>query len=694
MTDPLSLFHPRIQDWFRAEIGIPTDIQNQAWPRIAQKRHVLLTAPTGSGKTLTAFLWALDRFATGGWAPGATRILYVSPLKALNNDIQRNLLSPLEAIRGLFSAAGEVFPELQVRVRSGDTPATERRRMLRHPPEILITTPESLNLMLLTKAGRDSLRDLEVVILDEIHAVAGTKRGTHLITAVDRLVPLAGEFQRIALSATVKPMETVAAWVAGYTLGETGYVPRPMESIVSRAPKSYELHVRYPIGAAGPPQNFGRLPEDRAGGAPRGAAPVADESEQDIWAKIAAEVKGRIAQARSTLIFTNSRRLAERLARLINDGEERPLAYAHHGSLSREIRNVVEARMKEGSLPAIVATNSLELGIDVGALDQVILVQTPFSVASALQKIGRAGHGVGQTSRGLLFASHGRDLLDAATAVKCVLAGDLEETRVVEGPLDLLAQIIVSMAASEDWTLDRLYAFLRTSQPYRHLTRPQFDLVVEMLAGRFADTRVRELKPRIFVDAVDGRITAAKGAVMLVGLSGGTIPDRGLYTLRHAESRAKIGELDEEFVWERREGDMFALGNQSWRIARITANEVEVVHADRNAQMAPFWRAEERDRGFHLSRRLGEFLESADGRLEDDALREELMNERGLEPPSATILLSYLRRQQEATKAPLPHRHHLLVEEAGEAPGGGRQIILHAVWGGRLNRPWAYAMAA
>jgi ATP-dependent Lhr-like helicase len=709
---PLSLFHPLVRSWFQGKIGTPTDIQSRSWPRIAEGRHVLLTAPTGSGKTLTAFLWALDRFATGAWAPGATRILYVSPLKALNNDIRRNLLSPLDTLRGHFAEAGAAFPEIRVLVRSGDTPATERRRMLKHPPEILITTPESLNLMLLSQSGRDSLRDLETVILDEIHAVAGGKRGTHLITAVDRLVPLAGDFQRIALSATVKPLETIAAWVGGHTLGETGYVPRPVETIVSRTPKRYDLHVRYPAAAGDGERPFSRAPEDRIP-----AAPGPGEQEQDIWSAIASGIKERIAGARSTLVFANSRRLSERMARLLNEAEGKPIAYAHHGSLSREIRGVVEARMKEGALPAIVATNSLELGIDIGALDQVILVQTPFSISSALQKIGRAGHGVGQTSRGLLYASHGKDLLDAATAVRCVLEGDLEETRTVEAPLDLLAQIIVSMAASEEWTLDALYAFLRTSHPYRNLTRRSFDLVVEMLAGRFEETRIRELKPRIAVDAVDGRITPAKGATLLVGLSGGTIPDRGLYTLRHAVSRAKIGELDEEFVWERREGDTFALGSQSWRIVHITANEVEAAEAGHDAQMAPFWRAEERDRGFHFSTRLGAFLEDADARLDDPALKEELVRDRGLDAESANALIGYLRRQKDATRTALPHRHHLLIEDAGVAPGDEaqagtsaagrnaaglsaepegayRQIILHAVWGGRLNRPWAYALEA
>jgi ATP-dependent Lhr-like helicase len=478
---------------------------------------------------------------------------------------------------------------------------------------------------------------------------------------------LAGEFQRIALTATVRPLEAVAAWVGGYSLGETGYVPRTVEIAVSRAEKRYELRVRYPAG-------------------------------EDVWSAIADRIKEAVAGARSTLVFANNRRLSERMARLLNEGSERPLAYAHHGSLSREIRALVEERMKQGLLPCIVATNSLELGIDIGALDQVILVQTPFSIASTLQKIGRAGHGVGQTSHAILYASHGKDLLDAAVAARCALDGDLETTRPIEAPLDLLAQLMVSLAASGDWTAERMFAFLRTSFPYRNLPRRHFDSVLEMLAGRYEATRVRELRPRVFVDAVDGRVTAARGATLLLSLAGGTIPDRGLYALRHARSRSKIGELDEEFVWERREGEMFHLGNQSWRITRITANEVEAVPAERDAQMAPFWRADERDRGFHFADRLGAFLERADSDLESPGFAARLTGEHGLDDAGAAALIGYLRRQREATGAPLPHRHHMLIEDAGESEGGeepgeGRQIVVHAVWGGRLLRPWAYALA-
>lgn len=752
-ADPLTRFHPEIASWFKERVGDPTDIQARSWPLIAQGRHILLTAPTGSGKTLTAFLWAIDRFLSrpggpgnldgnGGHAgpslPGTTRVLYVSPLKALNNDIRRNLIGPLEALRERFTAAGLPFPDLRVQVRSGDTPASERRRMLRSPPEILITTPESLNLLLLTPAGREGLRGIETVILDEIHAVAGSKRGVHLITAVDRLVPLAGEFQRIAISATVKPLPAVAAWVAGFRRDGAGYIARPIDIVESRTPKRYQLQVRYPVEGSGGDGRLGPTLERPINGlenerwTPKeGRSPAATpgspaskpalepeaspevsqahEGDRSIWERIAGEVKSLIGQARSTLIFANNRRLSERIARLLNEGETAPLAYAHHGSLSREIRAEVETRMKEGRLPAIVATSSLELGIDIGSLDQVVLLETPASVAAALQRLGRAGHGVGQVSRGVLFASHGRDLLDAAVSVRCVLAGDIEDVRPVENPLDILAQILVAMAVagnpggSGEWKVDDLYDAVRASAPYRNLPRRPFDLVLEMLAGRYQETRIPELRPRLAVDAVDGTVRALKGAPLLVSLSGGTIPDRGYYALRLSGSKAKIGELDEEFVWERREGEAFTLGSQSWRITAIGANAVEVAPAERNALMAPFWRAEERDRGAHFSLRLAEFLEEAEACLagaKENAFARDLGEVHGLDVPAAASLLAFLKRQREATGAPLPHRHLILVEDAGEAPGGGapgqdsRQVILHAPWGGKLMRPWSLALAA
>ncbi|MCC6143624.1 MAG: DEAD/DEAH box helicase [Candidatus Hydrogenedentes bacterium] len=431
---PESLFDPLIARWFASHVGTPTDIQQRAWPEIAAGRHVLLTAPTGSGKTLTAFLYALNQLATGAWESGYTRVLYISPLKALNNDIQRNLLTPLAQLRVVFQEAGRPLPPIQVLTRSGDTSQTDRRRMLRHPPEILITTPESLNLILASPNARALLMRLETVILDEIHAIAGTKRGTHLITAVDRLVPLSGEFQRVALSATVRPLDTMAAFVGGYEMLRQGesveYRPRPVRILQSPQSKRIALQVR----AADP---------DRA-------------PNEGPWEGITASLKEIIGRNRSTLIFTNSRRLTERLSLMLNENEPDLIAYAHHGSLSRETRAVVEQRLKDGELRAIVATNSLELGIDIGALDEVALVQTPPSVASALQRIGRAGHQVGALSRGTLFPTHGRDYLDAAVMAKAVSEQDIEPLKPVRGALDVLAQIITAMAAVEPWQVDEL----------------------------------------------------------------------------------------------------------------------------------------------------------------------------------------------------------------------------------------------
>ena len=384
------IFHPLIHAFFKEEIGEPTEIQRQAWPRIAAGEHVLAVAPTGSGKTLTAFLWALDRLLTGAWTPQHTRVLYISPLKALGSDVRRNLELPLAALHQRFKDAGLDPPPIHAMTRSGDTPQSERRRMLRQPPEILITTPESLNILLTSRGGRQILGDLETIILDEIHAVAGSKRGTHLLTAVERLVPLSGEIQRIALSATVRPLERIAELVGGFELegwpGEPRYRQRSVAVVRSRARKDYDLRVTVPTGAV---QGTERASEVTAGGRPGDPVDAA-------WEVLARDFKRRIRSNRSTLFFANSRRLTERVTRLVNLDESEDLAYSHHGSLSREVRSVVEERLKKGELPAIVATNSLELGIDIGTLDEVVLIQTPSSVASATQRIGRAGHGVGR----------------------------------------------------------------------------------------------------------------------------------------------------------------------------------------------------------------------------------------------------------------------------------------------------------
>lgn len=676
----LEIFHPEVARWFRERVGTPTDIQNLAWPLIAAGEHVLVAAPTGSGKTLTAFLWAIDSLLTGRIPAGGVRVLYVSPLRALGTDVRRNLERPLEELLARFRAAGHEVPEIRALTRSGDTPQDERRKMLRQPPEILITTPESLNVLLTSMSGRRLLSGLAVVILDEIHAVAATKRGTHLITAVERLVPLAGEFQRLALSATVRPLETVAEFVGGFMIEPGGEEPvyrkRHVTAVRSQASKRYDVRVRFPARSSGE----------------SAAAP----DEEARWGRVVHALKTLIARNRSTLLFANSRRMVEKLTRFLNEGERTDLAYSHHGSLSREVRAVVERRLKEGELKAIVATSSLELGIDVGALDEVVLVQTPRAATSAIQRVGRAGHGVGETSRGTLCPLFGRDLLDAAVVARAIHEQDVEPLRPIEAPLDVLAQVILSMTVGETWALDELFAHLRTAWPYRQLRRRQFELVIDMLAGRYADSRIRELRPRLELDRVKGTARAKPGVERLLYMAGGTIADRGYFALRLEGSMAKIGELDEEFVWERSVGDSFTLGAQGWRIRAITHNDVLVVPSPGASALAPFWRADTEDRGFHLAERLGRFLEWIDGRLGDPELPALLERDHALDPAAAAELLELLERQRSATGVALPHRHHLLAERLLEPieKSGQRQLILHTFWGGRVNRPFALALAA
>jgi len=675
----LKLFHPLIRKWFTEKVGMPTDIQVQAWPRVAKGEHVLITAPTGSGKTLTAFLWALQKLITGDWPGDRVRVLYVSPLKALNNDVQRNLLQPLQELRAYFAEAGELFPPLRVLTRSGDTPQNERQQMMRRPPEILITTPESLNLLLSSKNSRLILSGVETVILDEIHAVLDSKRGTHLITAVDRLVPLAGEFQRIALSATVRPLEPVAQFVGGLKAMQAGedyrYQKRPVVILRSTAEKQYHLTVE-------------AIEQNNDG---------VEEVEQDaLWQTLAAALTKVIRENTAALVFCNNRRTVEKLTRYINDAAGEPLVYSHHGSLARELRLAVEHKLKYGELKGIVATNSLELGIDIGELDAVILVQTPPSLTATIQRIGRAGHGVGQVSRGILFPIFGSDFVEAAVASLNLPASEIEPITPIEAPLDVLAQVLLSMTAVETWDVDELYAFLKTSYPYRNLSRKSYDLLLEMLAGRYADTRLRELKPRVVLDKLDHTVKARDGVARLVYLGGGTIPDRGYYDLRLMDTKAKIGELDEEFVWERSVGETFMLGTQVWRIMRITHNDVEVIPGDQTINIIPFWRAEEQNRDFFYAEKIGLFLEEADKNLETESFVNQPAIKHAWSAYAVEQLIKFLKRQKEATGQPLPHRHHILIEHFADPlnTADSKQVIVHTLWGGKVNRPLAMALAA
>ncbi len=663
----LSEFHPLVREWFIKKYENPTPIQRAAWPDIEQGKHCLLSAPTGSGKTMAAFLSSIDALIASKWSGGTTRILYISPLKALNNDIQKNLLSPLNELKELFTARDEDFTEIRVGVRSGDTSQKERQRMLRKPPEILITTPESLNLLLSSPRGRNILTGIKTVILDEIHALLQEKRGTHLITGVERLTLLAGEFQRIALSATLNPMNLPADFVAGMMLSDQGSLrKRKIRIHKTTEGKSYDVRVDFPD-----------IPAD-------------EKSSERWWEKLTEAFISEIHKNRSTLVFANSRRLVEKMTRLINSRGEERTAWSHHGSLSRELRLLVEEKLKGGELKSIVATNSLELGIDIGELDQVLLLQSPNTVSSALQKIGRAGHGVNQESKGIFYPLHSGDLLPMAVCTREALNGNLETAKVPTAPLDVLAQVILSMVIVDIWDIDELYSFIKTAYPYRELSRTLFDSVVHMLSGRYEDSRIRELTSRVYIDPVLNEIKAREGQSFPLYLSGGTIPDRGYYTLRARDTGAKIGELDEEFVWERSLGDNFQLGTMTWKITSIGEQDVEVVQSDGKGAMFPFWKGDTRGRSFSFSEKIGLLLERLDDSTVQEGIRL-LTNEYFMSARAADALMDYLEHQKKICKSGLPHRHRILLENYSDPANMKdlKQVVLHNFWGGKVNRPFA-----
>lgn len=604
---------------------------------------------------------------------GTTRVLYISPLKALNNDIRENLLQPLSELEEIFTKEGEEFPHINVQVRSGDTSSSERQRMLRKPPEILITTPESLSLLLTTKKGRESLSQVELVIADEIHAIVDNRRGAQLMVCLERLVELTGEFQRVALSATVNPIETVAEYVAGFTApGQS----RDIEILDVSQPKQVEIDIKFPPDAKRSLEQGGQ-----------------------IWPALFESFHNEMSGSRSTLFFSNSRKQAEKVTLGLNDHAQDLVAYAHHGSLAREIRVEVEQRLKNGELKAIVATNSLELGIDIGDLDKVVLIQSPQSLASATQKIGRAGHKVGDVSKCVVYPTHAQDFIDAAVIAKSVQTKDLEPLKPMVGPLDLLAQMIVSMVATEAWKKDDIYRVISRSAPYAQLEQSQFDLIMEMLLGSFEDSRIRDLKPRLAHEADDIRVHALKSATFALYSSGGTIPNRGYYQLKTSDGQ-KVGELDEEFVWEAKTGQSFSFGTQSWTISQITHNDVIVRPSKSDVMDLPFWTSEQYNRSAHFSQRIGEFLNTANEWLRNDQeaeLKEELAT-RGFDETASDQLIELLVQQRKVTNIDLPGTHHVVAEYVRTGPGGYRmpgvegQLILHTYWGAQVNRPIAYAL--
>ncbi|HQR28516.1 MAG TPA: DEAD/DEAH box helicase, partial [Nocardioides sp.] len=707
--DPLARFSEATRAWFAASFAAPTPAQAGAWAAIADGHHALVVAPTGSGKTLSAFLWSLDRLLTS--TPPAERrhrcrVLYVSPLKALAVDVERNLRAPLAGIRQTAERLGSSVPEVRVGLRSGDTPAGERRTLSSHPPDILITTPESLFLML-TSQARETLRGVETVIVDEVHALAGGKRGAHLAVSLERLDALLPRpAQRVGLSATVRPHEEVARFLGGTA---------PVRIVAPPARKEWDLRVVVPVEDMTSP--------DEGGGAdeldPRRAA--------SIWAHVEEHVADLIAAHRATIVFANSRRLAERLTARLNEiaaeraasegapAATRPglgappaqvmaqsgqtyaappvVARAHHGSVSKEERALIEDDLKRGRLPCVVATSSLELGIDMGAVDLVVQIESPPSVASALQRVGRAGHQVGEVSRGVLFPKHRGDLAQTAVAVERMRAGLIESLAVPANPLDVLAQQVVAMTALDTWSVDEVYDLLRRSAPFTDLPRSAFEATLDLLSGRYPSEEFAELRPRVVWDRVTGTLTGRPGAQRLAVTSGGTIPDRGLFGvfLVGAEGPGRrVGELDEEMVYESRVGDVFALGATSWRIEDITHDRVLVTPAPGIPGRLPFWKGDSLGRPAELGEAVGAFARELGALPEARALTRARAS--GLDEWAAANLVGYLTEQQEATRV-VPSDLSLVVERFRDELGDWR-LVLHSPYGTPVHAPWALAVNA
>ena len=693
--DPLERFSPLTREWFMATFAAPTAAQAEAWDAIAGGKNTLVIAPTGSGKTLAAFLWAIDQLAAAEPRPpkAGTRVLYISPLKALAVDVERNLSTPLTGITRVAERLGLPVPQISVGVRSGDTPPARRRELITKPPDILITTPESLFLML-TSAARETLAEVHTVIVDEVHAVAGTKRGAHLALSLERLDQmLATPAQRIGLSATVRPAEEVARFLAGAA---------PATIVAPKSGKTFDLSVQVPV------------PD------------MANLVENSIWPDVEGQIVDLIESHNSTIVFANSRRLAERLTSRLNEihaertgvelsdernpkvgggspahimgsgqtfGAEPVLAKAHHGSVSKEQRALVEDDLKSGRLKAVVATSSLELGIDMGSVDLVIQVEAPPSVASGLQRIGRAGHQVGEISRGVLFPKHRTDLIDCAVTVQRMLAGQIETMKVPANPLDVLAQHTVAASALEPLDADRWFDAVRRSAPFATLPRSAFEATLDLLSGKYPSTEFAELRPRLVYDRDAGVLTARPGAQRLAVTSGGAIPDRGLFTVYLAsnadsEKPSRVGELDEEMVYESRPGDVISLGATSWRITEITHDRVLVIPAPGEPARLPFWRGD----GVGRPAELGEAIGAFTGRLSGMA-REEFQTHcqtMGFNDYATDNLWQLLDEQRQATGT-VPTDTTFIVERFRDELGDWR-VILHSPYGLRVHGPLALAV--
>jgi ATP-dependent Lhr-like helicase len=673
----LDLFSPAVREWFATSFPEPTPPQEQGWPAIAAGDHTLILAPTGSGKTLTAFLYALDRLTTE--PPGETertKVLYVSPLRALAVDVERNLRAPLQGIGLAAERLGESITVPSVGIRTGDTSPDDRRRMQRHPPDVLITTPESL-FLLLTSQARETLSEVRWVIIDEIHAMAATKRGAHLALSLERLehlVTSAGNAapQRIGLSATQRPLEEIARFLAG--AGRTATI------VDAGRKKELEIEVVVPV------EDMSRLGEivDEPRSGPAAGPPVRNS----IWPAIHPKLLELIEAHRSTLIFVNARRLAERLAARLNELADDPdLVRAHHGSLSREQRLEIEDALKTGQLRALVATSSLELGIDMGAIDLVIQVESPGSVASGLQRIGRSGHNVGDVSRGKLFPKHRGDLVEAAVVTKRMREGLIEETRYPRNPIDVLAQQIVAMTALDDWSVDELSALVRRAANFADITDDVLAAVLDLLSGRYPSDEFAELRPRIVWDRIANTVRSRAGAQRIAVTNAGTIPDRGLFGVFLPEG-GRVGELDEEMVYESRPGETFLLGASTWRIEEITHDRVIVTPAPGEPGKMPFWHGDKPGRPLELGRAIGAFLRE----VRQPGAVDRLQHEYGLDEWAANNLVQYVEEEAAAT-GHVPDDRTIVVERFRDEIGDWRVCLL-SPFGAKVHAPWAMAIEA
>src|SRR5579859_2359899 len=676
----LDSFRPETRAWFERNFAAATPAQAQGWPAIAGGGHVLIQAPTGSGKTLAAFLSAIDRLTA---APGGgLRVLYVSPLKALNYDVERNLRGPLAGLQS----------ELRVAVRTGDTPQKERAAMLREPPDVLITTPESL-FLLLTSRARELLRSVDTLILDEVHAVAGTKRGAHLALSVERLEALAAQpVQRIGLSATQRPLEEIGRFVSG---------GRAIELVDAGVAKELDLEVVVPVEDMREPRLEATAAEPPSPGQETErltALPGGDRREEgweprSIWPAIYPALVELVRAHRSTIVFVNNRRLAERLALRLNEAAEDEIARAHHGSLAREQRTQIEEDLKAGRIPCLVATSSLELGIDMGAVDLVIQVESPKSVARGLQRIGRAGHSLSEVSRGRIFPKFRADLLESAVVAQRMRAGLIEETQIPRNPLDVLAQHIVAICADEEIEVANLHDLVRRAYPFADLSRAQLENVLDMLAGRYPSDEFAELRPRIVWDRTAGVVRGRPGSRRLAVTNAGTIPDRGLFGvfIAGSEPASRVGELDEEMVYEARAGQVIVLGASSWRIEEIGRDRVLVSPSPGVPGAVPFWKGEGVGRPYELGEKIGAASREL-AALGDDTALERLRGEFLLEERAARNLLAFLRDQADATGA-VPSDRTVVVERFRDEIGDWRVCIL-TPFGARVHAPWAMAIGA